>query len=111
MIASLLILFALPLFSRQPALNANGPLLLEIFFYGLVFCFVSLGYLGAMPAEAPYVVMSQFFTILYFVIFVLVYFATDYWGEKRRVIRELVPLRPWYEVPAKYSNPFSPYEY
>jgi len=72
MIAAILVLFVLPLLAgRAVKANDRSELLLKIFFYGLIFCFFALGYLGAMPAEAPYVVMSQIFTSAYFALFFL----------------------------------------
>jgi len=75
MIFSLVLLFLLPLLTSRIKFNRHYPValtVLDAFFYLLLFVFIILGYLGSMPAEAPYVIMSQCFTFLYFFSFVLV---------------------------------------
>jgi quinol-cytochrome oxidoreductase complex cytochrome b subunit len=66
MFGSILILFVLPWLDRSPVRSARfRPLyrpLLMVFFANFLF----LGYLGAMPAEAPYTTLSLIATTIYF---------------------------------------------
>lgn len=65
---SIVVLFLLPLSKMSFSWYNVSNAVLEGFFYIFVFCFVMLGYLGSMPAEAPYVAVSQFMTVLYFIL-------------------------------------------
>lgn len=77
MLASLLVLFILPFITKVDFGSFNRfDKLLDVFFFGLLFCYMMLGYLGSMPAEAPYVAMSQFFTALYFALFLIPVFGS-----------------------------------
>lgn len=76
MAASLIVLFILPLAAKRWALSKNNyDAALNLFFFTLLFCFLSLGYLGSMPAEEPYVALSRGFTALYFLSFFSVFWA------------------------------------
>jgi len=76
MALSLIMLFLLPLSARPVSVDyASRDTTHSIFFFGLVFCYLMLGHLGAMPAEAPYVAMAQFFTFFYFVLFLVPLFG------------------------------------
>nr|YP_010231351.1 cytochrome b [Dermacentor auratus]QSV37420.1 cytochrome b [Dermacentor auratus] len=44
----------------------------KILFWFLINCFLMLTYLGAMPIEYPYDLMSKIFTILYFMMFIII---------------------------------------
>nr|YP_009652707.1 cytochrome b [Dermacentor everestianus]QCF46404.1 cytochrome b [Dermacentor everestianus] len=44
----------------------------KILFWFLVNCFLMLTYLGAMPIEYPFDLMSKIFTMLYFLMFILI---------------------------------------
>jgi ubiquinol-cytochrome c reductase cytochrome b/c1 subunit len=69
-------LFALPLLGKNILKEGDFyDYIADTFFYGLLFCYLSLGYLGSMPAETPYVELSQFFTFIYFALFLLPLFS------------------------------------
>lgn len=82
MLLSIIFLFVLPFLSKISNLIESNfqNLILSLFFYILLLCFLVLGYLGSMPAEAPYVFMSQFFTALYFFNFTLPTFSSFYYN-------------------------------
>lgn len=70
MLAALLVLIFLPFLIKIKLVDhALADKSYNVFFYGIVLCYLVLGYLGSMPAETPYVEASQFFTIAYFSMF------------------------------------------
>jgi ubiquinol-cytochrome c reductase cytochrome b subunit len=72
MFASILLLLFLPwLDSSKVRSNAYRPLY-RIFFWILVVDVLVLGYIGAMPAEEPYVRIGQIATIYYFAHFLII---------------------------------------
>jgi hypothetical protein len=78
MVAAIICLFALPLMRKVNFLSYNiADVALEIYFYGFLFCYAVLGYLGSMPAEAPYVFAAQVFTIFYFLLFFVPFMANN----------------------------------
>lgn len=74
MLGALFLLAALPLLTRPKIGRVDffQECVLDYFFYGVVLSFILLGYLGSMPAVAPYVFMSQIVTIFYFSLFLTV---------------------------------------
>jgi len=68
MLAAILILFLLPYIGAGYKNAIPGPLspIYNIFFFLFVANFLALMYLGGQPAEAPYVLCSKFFTLVYF---------------------------------------------
>ncbi|MFQ3665691.1 MAG: cytochrome b, partial [Sphingomonadaceae bacterium] len=72
MFASILLLFFLPwLDTSRVRSNAYRPLY-RIFFWVLVVDVLILGYIGAMPAEEPYVRIGQLATLYYFAHFLII---------------------------------------
>jgi len=70
MIAAIACLFALPFSKRVGFLGFSlTGVIFELYFYCFLFCYAVLGYLGSMPAEAPYVYAAQLFTVFYFLLF------------------------------------------
>ena len=71
MFGSILILFILPWLDRSPVRSARY----RPWFRQMVYIFIAsvfaLGYLGSQPPEGIYVIMSQFFTAVYFGFFLL----------------------------------------
>jgi ubiquinol-cytochrome c reductase cytochrome b subunit len=72
MFAAIALLFLLPWLDKSPvrSIRYRGPLYkfaLGVF----VVSFIVLGYLGLQPATATYTLMSQIFTVLYFLFFLL----------------------------------------
>ena len=66
------VLFILPWLDRSPVRSANFRPLFKIFFWIFFADCIALGYLGGMPAEGIYVVLSQICTIWYFVHFLVI---------------------------------------
>jgi len=73
MLMSLILLFLLPFLGKFNFYFTEvfNFFLARTFFFGLLSCYLALGYLGSMPAEAPYVFLSQVFTFVYFLLFLL----------------------------------------
>jgi ubiquinol-cytochrome c reductase cytochrome b subunit len=73
MFGSILLLFFLPWLDTSPVRSGNyRPLFKKFFWYGLIPCIVVLGYCGVMPAEEPYVMLSQIFAAYYFAHFLII---------------------------------------
>lgn len=88
MLSSLVFLFFLPLLTKIRFENDSlAETSLSLLFYGIVFSLIILGYLGSMPAEAPYVFLSQFFTGLYFSLFFLPMFANSTFKAYKKAIK------------------------
>jgi quinol-cytochrome oxidoreductase complex cytochrome b subunit len=72
MFGSIAILFVLPWLDRSPVRSGRfRPLFRQFFALFVVSCLV-LGYMGAMPAEEPYVTISQIGTLYYFAYFIVI---------------------------------------
>jgi quinol-cytochrome oxidoreductase complex cytochrome b subunit len=72
MFGSIAVLFVLPWLDRSPVRSGRfRPLFKQFFALFLVSCVV-LGYMGAMPAEEPYVTISQIATLYYFAYFLVI---------------------------------------
>jgi ubiquinol-cytochrome c reductase cytochrome b subunit len=72
MFASILVWFFLPWLDKSPVRSATYRPLYRKFFWLLVADVVLLGWLGGMPAEQPYVLLSQLGTIYYFLHFLVI---------------------------------------
>ncbi len=73
MFGSILLLFFLPWLDTSPVRSGNyRPLFKKFFWYGLIPCVIILGYCGVMPAEEPYVMLSQIFAAYYFAHFLII---------------------------------------
>ena len=71
MFASLLILLVLPITNRSRIRGSNFAPFSKLIFWVLVVVFFALFWLGGNHAEAPYILLGQIFTALYFSYFVL----------------------------------------
>ncbi|OAB54918.1 cytochrome B [Phormidium willei BDU 130791] len=72
MFGSIAVLFVLPWLDRSPVRSGRfRPLFKQFFALFVVTCLV-LGYMGAMPAEEPYVTISQIATAYYFAYFLII---------------------------------------
>jgi ubiquinol-cytochrome c reductase cytochrome b subunit len=71
MFAAILLLFFLPWLDRSPVRSSNYRPLMKQLFYLLVIDIVILGVCGGMPAEEPWVRLSQFATAYYFIHFLI----------------------------------------
>ena len=72
MFASILLLFFLPWLDRSPVRSGSYRPVFKRFFWILVIDILILGYCGVMPAEQPYVAISQVASAYYFVHFLII---------------------------------------
>ena len=72
MFGAIAILFVLPWLDRSPIRSGRFRPMFKIFFWIFFADCIALGYLGGMPAEGIYVVLSQICTIWYFVHFLVI---------------------------------------
>ncbi len=72
MFGSILILFVLPWLDRHPVRSGAYRPLFQPFFAIFVVVCIALGWLGAMPAEQPYVMYTQICTVYYFAYFLVI---------------------------------------
>jgi len=72
MFASILVWVALPWLDGSKIRSAKFRPIFKWFFWVLLADFIFLGYLGKMPAEQPYVIMSQLATVYYFAHFFVI---------------------------------------
>lgn len=71
MFASVIILAFAPWLDSSRVRSAKYRPWYRIAFWAFAFTCVALGYLGSMPADGIYVVLSQIFTVLYFAFFLV----------------------------------------
>ncbi|MEK9597921.1 MAG: cytochrome b N-terminal domain-containing protein [Alphaproteobacteria bacterium] len=72
MFGAIAVLFILPWLDRSPIRSGNFRPIFRIFFWVFVADCVALGYLGGMPAEGIYVVLSRVATAWYFLHFLAI---------------------------------------
>jgi ubiquinol-cytochrome c reductase cytochrome b subunit len=72
MFASILLLFFLPWLDKSPVRSGSYRPRFRQFFWILILDVAVLGYCGGMPAEEPYVMISQVATIYYFAHFLII---------------------------------------
>ncbi|WP_421708433.1 cytochrome b [Algihabitans sp.] len=72
MFGAIAVLFVLPWLDRSPVRSGRFRPLFKQFFLLLLVALVVLGYMGAMPAEEPFVLISQIATAYYFAYFVVI---------------------------------------
>ncbi|HYI63788.1 MAG TPA: cytochrome b N-terminal domain-containing protein [Allosphingosinicella sp.] len=72
MFASILLLFFLPWLDKSPVRSGRYRPRFRQFFWLLIIDIVVLGYCGGMPAEEPFVMISQVATIYYFAHFLVI---------------------------------------
>ena len=66
------VLFILPWLDRSPIRSGNFRPIFKIFFWVFLADCIALGYLGGMPAEGIYVVLSRVATVWYFLHFLVI---------------------------------------
>lgn len=76
LVASVVILFILPLVTIPQAGGQVYSPFARVIFWVFVFNFLLLTWLGRCPAEAPYINLSLFCTVLYFVSFFLTFISS-----------------------------------
>ena len=73
MFGAILLLFFLPWLDTSPVRSGKyRPLFRKFFWFGLIPCVLVLGYMGGLPAEEPYVMISQVATAYYFLHFLVI---------------------------------------
>jgi ubiquinol-cytochrome c reductase cytochrome b subunit len=72
MFAAILLLFFLPWIDRSPVRSGSYRPTFRMFFWILVADVLVLGWVGGLPAEEPYVMISQLATIYYFAHFLII---------------------------------------
>jgi len=72
MFASILLMFFLPWLDKSPVRSGSYRPTFRIFFWILIFDVLVLGWVGGLPAEEPYVMISQAATIYYFAHFLII---------------------------------------
>ena len=72
MFGAIMVLFVLPWLDKSSVRSSQFRPLYKLFFWFLVIDCIALGYLGAMPAEGIYVVLSRLATAYYFFHFLIV---------------------------------------
>ena len=72
MFASILLLFFLPWLDRSPVRSGSYRPRYKQFFWILVLDVLILGWVGGLPAEEPYVIISQLATMYYFAHFLII---------------------------------------
>ena len=72
MFSAIFVLFILPWLDRSPVRSARFRPVFRIFFWLLFIDCIALGYLGGMPAEGIYVVLSRIATVWYFLHFLAI---------------------------------------
>jgi ubiquinol-cytochrome c reductase cytochrome b subunit len=72
MFASILLLFFLPWLDKSPVRSGSYRPMFRIFFWILLVDVAVLGWCGGLPAEEPYVMISQLATMYYFAHFLII---------------------------------------
>jgi ubiquinol-cytochrome c reductase cytochrome b subunit len=72
MFASILLLFLLPWLDKSPVRSGSYRPMFKIFFVILLADVFVLGWMGGLPAEEPYVMISQVATMYYFAHFLII---------------------------------------
>ncbi|HET9426932.1 MAG TPA: cytochrome b/b6 [Allosphingosinicella sp.] len=72
MFASILLLFFLPWLDKSPVRSGSYRPTFKIFFVILIIDVLVLGWCGGLPAEEPYVMISQIATMYYFAHFLII---------------------------------------
>ena len=72
MFGAIMVLFVLPWLDKSSVRSSQFRPLYKLFFWILVIDCIALGYLGAMPAEGIYVVLSRLATAYYFFHFLII---------------------------------------
>jgi ubiquinol-cytochrome c reductase cytochrome b subunit len=72
MFAAILLLFFLPWIDRSPVRSGSYRPTFRMFFWILVIDVLVLGWVGGLPAEEPYVMISQLATMYYFAHFLII---------------------------------------
>jgi ubiquinol-cytochrome c reductase cytochrome b subunit len=80
--ASVLVLYFLPLLSRNKVKRFIFLPLNKSLFWGLILTVALLTWIGARPVEAPYILVGQLLTVLYFIYFFIWFNLRIFWIKK-----------------------------
>lgn len=69
--AAIAVLYILPYINFSRVLNSNYRPIFHVFYWFFIFDVLLLGWLGACPVEAPYIIMGQCATFYYFFFFLV----------------------------------------
>ena len=89
MFAAIAVLFVLPWLDRSPVRSASFRPIYKIMFWVFLLDCVALTYLGAMPAEGIYVVLSRLCTVYYFFHFIVLLPALSIFETPRSLPRSI----------------------
>ena len=89
MFAAIAVLFVLPWLDRSPVRSASFRPIYKIMFWVFLLDCVALTYLGAMPAEGIYVVLSRLCTVYYFCHFIVLLPALSIFETPRSLPRSI----------------------
>ena len=89
MFAAIAVLFVLPWLDRSPVRSASFRPIYKIMFWVFLLDCVALTYLGAMPAEGIYVVLSRLCTVYYFLHFIVLLPALSIFETPRSLPRSI----------------------
>lgn len=79
LVASIIILFILPFSQKRNIRGTQFYPLSQILFWVIVNTVILLTWIGARPAEDPYIIIGQVLTVLYFAYFILNPLIIKYW--------------------------------
>jgi ubiquinol-cytochrome c reductase cytochrome b subunit len=77
--AAIFILFILPLINQQKSRGLSFYPLSQFIFWRLAADTILLTWIGGRPVEYPYEILGQSFTILYFILFIILPISTQIW--------------------------------
>lgn len=80
LVMSIAILYLLPLFLLPELRSRRFNPMMQVLFWLLCASFVVLMWIGRKPVEAPYELIGQEFTVIYFSIYFLMYFVQKVWS-------------------------------
>lgn len=103
---SILVLLALPFFTRMVVRGSFFSPLYEIFFWVFVMLAVLLGWLGGKPIEAPYYFLGQCSTFGYFFYFLVLIPLT---AEFKKVLSQVGLIRPLIKAGRHYRDNWHEY--
>ena len=89
MFAAIAVLFVLPWLDRSPVRSATFRPIYKIMFWVFLLDCVALTYLGAMPAEGIYVILSRLCTVYYFAHFIILLPALSVFETPRSLPRSI----------------------
>ncbi|MBL6785473.1 MAG: cytochrome b/b6 [Rickettsiales bacterium] len=98
MFASILILFFLPWLDSSKVRSGYYRPLFKIFYLGLIFDFILLGYLGAQAPEGIYVSLSRIATLYYFGYFLVI---LPYLSKKEKTLELPESIDAYYKATHK----------